>query len=237
MPETLAQKRQAAIQKLLYRLLELIMLDKLRHANSESGVSRRTKDYVDQVIQAARFTGVEEESEEFQCSTLEEFLQHWQEKGVAESVIENMRVYARALPQMFDGALSLEFLESRVRFRAVVTNEAGKVVKSKIITTAEVEPKALVIRAGRSYKLGVMEKNVRRSLSFSRRVERVDELTEADIKPIKERFKEFTCTTRVPTRWIKVLEEIRKEAEGSPTDDVDTDQENKPVNEANVSEQ
>ena len=61
MPETLAQKRQAAIQKLLYRLLELIMLDKLRHANSESGVSRRTKDYVDQVIQAARFTDIEED--------------------------------------------------------------------------------------------------------------------------------------------------------------------------------
>lgn len=216
------KKRKTAVQKLLFRLLELIMRGKLRLAKTSGGeaaVQRTTKDYVNQVIQAARFTAAEEDVEEYQFGSLDEFIQYWQEKGIKESILENLRDFSRALPRMFDGDLTIEFSESRVLFRAVQLNEAGKIVRSKVITTAEVEPKGVVIRAGRSYKLGLLPKGMKRNLSFARRVERVEELTEADLKPIKERFKAFMGTGRVAARWVKVLEEMRAEAEQSVEDD------------------
>ena len=223
------KKRQPAIQKLLFRLLELIVRGKIKRAKQAERagenrpVLRTTKDYVDQVIQAARFTSPDEEVEEFQCSTLDEFIQHWQEKGIEEFIFENLKTLCRLLPRMFDG-LALEFNESRVLFRANQVNEAGKVVRSKVIATAEVEPKGLVIRAGRSYKLGVLKKGVRRSLSFAKRVERVEDFAESDINPIKERYKEFMGTGRVQARWVKVLEEMLAESDPSrePADEEST---------------
>ena len=213
------KKRQPAIQKLLFRLLELIMRNKIKRARQaeRSGGSlpalRTTKDYVDQVIQAARFTDADDETEEFQCTTLDEFIAHWQEKGIEENIFENLRTLCLLLPRVFDGGLSLEFNETRVLFRANQLNEGGKVLRSKVIATAEVEPQGLVIRAGRSYKLGVLKKGVRRSLSFAKRVERVEDFLESDINPIKERYKEFMGRGRVPARWVKVVEEMRQETD------------------------
>ena len=205
-------------KKLLFSLLELIMRGKIKRAKQaeRAGESqpalRTTKDYVEQVIQAARFTAPDEDTEEFQFLTLEEFIQHWQEKGIEDSILENLKTFCRLLPRVFDGGLTLEFNEARVLFRANQLNETGKVVRSKVITTVEVEPKGLVVRAGRSYKLGVLKQGVRRSLSFARRVERVEDFAESDINPIKERYKEFMGTSRVPARWIKVLEDMRSES-------------------------
>ena len=109
----------------------------------------------------------------------------------------------------------MEFNGARVLFRANQLNEAGRIVRSKVITTVEIEPKGLVVRAGRSYKLGVMKQGIRRSLSFARRVERVEDFAESDINPIKERYKKFTGKSRVEARWIKVLEEMRSESDPS----------------------
>ena len=52
----------------------------------------------------------DETSEEFQCTTLEEFLQHWQEKSVAERVIKictSMRGLGRNVRRRFDAGDSL----------------------------------------------------------------------------------------------------------------------------------
>lgn len=92
-------KRQAAIQKLLYRLLELIMLGKLRHANSESGVSRRTKDYVYQVILAARFTDIEEDIRGVPVHHAGRVLAALAGKERCGKRYQNPHVYARARPQ------------------------------------------------------------------------------------------------------------------------------------------
>lgn len=215
------KKRQPAIQKLLFSLLELIMRGKIKRAKLAERAGqpqpafRTTKDYVEQVIQAARFTAPDEEPEEFQCVTLDEFIQYWQEKGIEDSILENLRTFCRLLPRVFDGGLALEFNGARVLFRANQLNEAGRIVRSKVITTVEVEPKGLVVRAGRSYKLGVMKQGIRRSLSFARRVERVEDFAESDINPIKERYKKFTGKSRVEARWIKVLEEMHSESDPS----------------------
>ena len=45
-----------------------------------------------EVPDASETIPTDEEVEEFQCSTLDEFIQHWQEKGIEEFIFENKRI-------------------------------------------------------------------------------------------------------------------------------------------------
>lgn len=212
------KKRKTAVQKLLYALFELIMQDKFStqakdpQKFSDQAQLRTTKDYLEQIIQTSRLTAVEEETEEtFTCATLEEFIAHCSGKNAEDQTIQELRTFCRAINKVFNDVLVLEFAEDRVLFRAFASQ--GRV--SKVVATVQVLPNGLVIRAGRSHRLGVSPTDEMRSMKLTNRVRYVKELEERDINPIKTRFKEVTGVQRVPSRWEKVLRDELEQEENN----------------------
>ena len=212
------KKRKSAVQKLLYSLFELVMQDKFSKQEkdpqtfSDLSQLRTTKDYLDQIIQTSRLTAVEEDNEEtFTCATLEEFITHYSGKNTEEQTVQELRIFCRVINKVFNDALVLEFSEDRVLFRAFASQ--GRL--SKIVATVQVLPKGLVIRAGRSHRLGVSPTNEMRSMKLTNLVRHVKEFEERDINPIKTRFKEVTGVQRVPSRWEKVLQDELEQKDSS----------------------
>ena len=157
-------------------------------------------------------TAVEEDTEEtFTCATLEEFIAHCSGKNTEDQTIQELRTFCRAINKVFNDVLVLEFSEDRVLFRAFASQ--GRL--SKIVATVHVLPKGLVIRAGRSHRLGVSPTDEMRSMKLTNRVRYVKELEERDINPIKTRFKEVTGVQRVPSRWEKVLRDELEQEENN----------------------
>ncbi|HIU73741.1 MAG TPA: hypothetical protein IAC65_05760 [Candidatus Aphodousia faecipullorum] len=214
------RKRQTAIQKLLFSIFSLVMHDKFdkftESPDSYTDIAslRTTQDYLDQIIQTSHLTALEDESEDiFECSTLEDFIAHWSEKGIGESLFRELRFFCHAINKVFDNRLELIFSEDRVKFRAIRSDTKH----GKTIATLQIVPDGLIIRVGRSYRIGVTQAKSIRSIQLSRKVDHVQDLTESDIAPIKDRFKVYMGVLRVPTRWEKVIsDELNAAASEAP---------------------
>ena len=215
------RKRQTSAQKLVYSIFKLVMQDKYKKKSTytDSADLHTTKDYLEQIIQTSRLTATEDEgAESFVCDTLDEFVAHCAENGTDEATLQEVRTFCRVLNKVFDDALTLEFTDDRVLFRATAPHSK----LSKVISTAQVlTPLGILIRAGRSHKLGVVPAGKLRSMKVNRRVEHVQEFEERDINPIKARFKEITGVQRVSSRWVTVLQEEMHSDSDQPTSEAE----------------
>lgn len=201
------RKRDKQIKALLLSIMHLVMEDKLARFKKDPSLYttvqslRTTKDYLDQIIRSSRLTFAdigEEEEENKEFSDIEEFVQYWAEQEIEESTLKNLEYFATRFNKVFADSLEAEYIDDRVYFNAV--RDSGR---RKIICSAQVHPNGLIIRAGKTFKMGITStgfKNIR----LNRQLDSVEKIQERDIDPMKARYKEFLGVAKVPNRWTKV---------------------------------
>ena len=201
------RKRDKQIKALLLSIMQLVMKDKLSQFEKDPNLYatvqslRTTKDYLDQIIRSSRLTFAdigEEEDENKEFSNIEEFVQYWSEQQIEESTLKNLEYFANCFNKVFADSLEAEYIEDRVYFNAV--RDSGR---RKVICSVQVHPNGLIIRAGKTFKMGITStgfKNIR----LNRQLDSVEKIQERDIDPMKARYKEFLGVAKVPNRWTKV---------------------------------
>ena len=201
------RKRDKQIKALLLSIMQLVMKDKLSQFKKDPNLYatvqslRTTKDYLDQIIRSSRLTFAdigEEEDENKEFSNSEEFVQYLSEQQIEESTLKNLEYFANRFNKVFADSLEAEYIEDRVYFNAV--RDSGR---RKVICSVQVHPNGLIIRAGKTFKMGITStgfKNIR----LNRQLDSVEKIQERDIDPMKARYKEFLGVAKVPNRWTKV---------------------------------
>lgn len=207
------RKRDKQIKTLLFSIMQLVMMDKLTRFEEDSNVYttvqslRTTKDYLDQIIRSSRLTFAdigEEEDENKEFSNIEEFIQYWSEQKIEENTLKNLEYFVTRFNKVFADSLEVEYIEDRVYFNAV--RDSGR---RKVICSVQVHPNGLIIRAGKSFKIGITSTGFK-NLRLDRQSDSVIKIQERDIDPMKDRYKKFLNVSKVPSRWMKVnnLEEF-----------------------------
>lgn len=207
------RKRDKQIKTLLFSIMQLVMKDKLTRFEKDSNVYttvqslRTTKDYLDQIIRSSRLTFAdigEEEDENKEFSNIEEFIQYWSEQKIEENTLKNLECFVTRFNKVFADSLEVEYIEDRVYFNAV--RDSGR---RKVICSVQVHPNGLIIRVGKSFKIGITSTGFK-NLRLDRQLDSIIKIQERDIDPMKDRYKKFLNVSKVPSRWMKVnsLEEL-----------------------------
>ena len=221
------RKRSKSIQRLLFMLFDLIMRSKIiesaRSPESADNI-RNTKDYMDQILSASRFTTASDDSDDnIVFNSLDEYCSFWIDQGMNESILKELQEFNRRLQLLFDGNIDCLCQGDIVTIRAV--KETGGTHQ---LVRIQVTEQGLVMRVGMSYRIAVGNFECSNG-RFSLVVRTISDIKEADTTPIKARYKAFMRIRRLTNSWSKTAQDESDSEESSDEDSGDLQKSEEPL--------